>query len=62
MWKYWFVSRRSIVVGNDLRLLMICKCSSGGNCIREGMFVSVCLGWGALEVEEMAICGSMVLR
>ena len=33
-----------MVVGNNLRLLMICKCSSGGSCMREGIFVLVCLG------------------
>ena len=49
LWKYLFVRRRSMVVGNSLRFLMICKCSSWGSCMREGIFALVCLRMGGLE-------------
>ncbi len=42
--------------GNGLRCSMICKCSSWGSCMREGIFASVCLLMGGI-VEEMAFIG-----
>lgn len=44
-----------MVAGNGFRFLMICMCSYGGSCVREGMVTLVCLRKGGLGVEEMAL-------
>ena len=39
-----------MVVGNGFRFLTICKCSSWGSCMREGIFsASVCLRTGGID-------------